>query len=373
MKITCNRVGLQEALGVIAAAVPSQATTPVALDVLLQGSADGLRLQSTDLTLFAEVSLLELKEVEPGDALIPVTRLVGLVRELESEDIVLERNPEEFSVRVWAGSDDFKIMGHDPEDFPVAPGSTESPPVSMESDMLSEAIRSVSFAASRDVSRQQLQGVAVIMEGRKIHFVASDGKRLAEYSGPAGGELDRRREGIVPTRAVEAIERLLSLHSGSVSLRLDPEAQQIVVSHGQGRVLCRLLEGQMPDYVSMIPREFATTIEGAARDVLIAVRKAAVLTTKENAVVSLEAKEGTLTVRVSSQDVGSGIVPVENVTVAGEDLTASFAVSFLSDGLRALGDRELRLGLQKDRGAAVMHSGRTFRYAFMPVIPHGAE
>jgi DNA polymerase III sliding clamp (beta) subunit (PCNA family) len=128
----------------------------------------------------------------------------------------------------------------------------------------------------------------------------------------------------------------------------------------------------MPDYVSMIPTEFSTSVEGAARDVLVAVRKAAVLTTKENAVVSLEATGGGMSIRVSSQDVGSGVVPVENVTVSGEEVTVNFAVSYLSDGLRALGERQLRLGLQRERGAAVMHSGRSFRYAFMPVIPHGS-
>jgi DNA polymerase-3 subunit beta len=373
MRISCSRSVLQEALGVIAAAVPTQATTPVALDVLIQASEDGLRLQSTDLTIFAEVRVLELKEVTPGEALIPVTRLVGLVRELASEDVVVERDPSEFSVRLSAGSDEFRIMGHDPGDFPEAPVSTEARPVAMENETLGDALRSVAFAASRDVARQQLQGVAVILEGKKVHFVASDGKRLAEYTAVTAEETDRRREGIVPIRAVDAIERLLSLDSGLVSLRLDPEAQQVVVSHDRGQVLCRLLQGQMPDYVSMIPTDFAGVAEGAARDLLVAVRKAAVLTTKENAVVSVVSREGGLSVQVSSQDVGSGVVPVENMTSSGEELSVSFAVSFLSDGLRVLGERPVRLGLQKDRGAAVMHGGRSFRYAFMPVVPHGAD
>jgi DNA polymerase-3 subunit beta len=136
--------------------------------------------------------------------------------------------------------------------------------------------------------------------------------------------------------------------------------------------MCRLIEGQMPDYVSLIPNEFVAMIEISARDLLAAVRKAAVLTTRDNAVVSLQFGGGALSIRVSSQDVGSGVVPVALATASGEDLEVNFTVQFLSDGLRALGDASIRLGLQKGKGAAVMHAARSFRYAFMPVKFKGA-
>ena len=373
MRIECSRLRLQEAMGVIAAAVPTQATTPVALDVLMQASEAGLRLQSTDLTVFAEVEILELKEIVPGEALLPVARLVALIRELESENIVIEREPEEHIIKLTAGKDSFRIMGHDPGDFPEPPPASETNAVVLQDDMFRSALRAVTFAASRDATRNQLQGVALILEGKKIHFVASDGKRLAEYVTTFGGELDGRREGIVPLRAIEAIERLLSLDSGDVTVRLDPETQQILVRHERGHVLCRLIQGQMPDYVSLIPTDFDASVEASARDILAAVRKAAVMTTKENAVVTLDVADGQVTVRVSSQDVGSGVIPVDNVEVSGADISASFTVSFLADGLRVMGDAPVRLGLKKERGAAVLHSGRTFRYAFMPVMQQVAQ
>jgi DNA polymerase III subunit beta len=374
MKVTCSRASLAEALGVVASAVPGQTTTPVALDVLMQATEGGLRLQSTDLTLFTEVEVLELQEVSPGDALVPVARLMGLIRELTTEQVVLERNPKEFSVTLVAGADEFRIMGHDPGDFPRPPPRPECPSATVENEKIAEAFRSVAFAASRDMARQQLQGVAVILEGKKNHFVASDGKRLAEYSTGSRDPMDRRREGIVPLRAAEVIDRFLALDSGDAVIALDTENQQILISHGRGHVLCRLLQGQMPDYVSMIPTEFAATVEGPAREILAAVRKAAVLTTRENAVVTLETAGGRFSIRVSSQDVGSGVIHVDNVETTGEEFSVSFSVAFLMDGLRVLGESTVRLGLQKGRGATVMHGGgRSFRYAFMPVIPHGAE
>ena len=180
MKIVCDRVRLQEALGVIGAAVPNQPTTPIASNVLVRASEDGLKLQSTDLSIFAQVNVLELKEVVSGEALIPVSRLIGLVREMTEEKVLIERDPEGYTVQISSGNDNFSIMGHDPGDFPQVPEATTSAPLELESDSVKTALRSVSFAASRDESRQQLQGVAFIVEGKKAHFMASDGKRLAE-------------------------------------------------------------------------------------------------------------------------------------------------------------------------------------------------
>ncbi len=367
MKAMCKRQSLAEALGVITAAVPTQAPTPIAHDVLLQADEKGLKLQSTDLTIFSEVNVLELKETLSGEALVPAGRLASLVHELDSEFVTLERPEGEYAIRVSSGNDDFKIMGHDPGDFPSAPAVTDCPGFEIETEKLSEALRMVSFAASRDPSRQQLMGVAFIADGGKVHFVASDGKRLAEYALAVSEHADRRREGIVPIAAIDAIGKLLPLDTDKARVRIDPELQQVVVAHERGRVMCRLLEGQMPDYVSLIPSEFVTVIEISARDLLAAVRKAAVLTTRENAIVSLQFEGGALSIRVSSQDVGSGVVPVEHATASGENLEVSFTVQFLSDGLRALGDVPIRLGLQKGKGAAVMHVARSFRYAFMPV------
>ena len=373
MQVNCKRQSLAEALTVISAAVPKQATTPVSMDVWLQAGEKGLTLQSTDLTVFAEVHVLEAADMERGEALVPVTRLAGLVREASGEYVKLRRGPDEFSLGVSSDRDEFVIAGHDPGDFPEAPGESDGHVFVMESERLLEALRSVSFAASRDATRQQLMGVAFILEGRKAYFVASDGKRLAEYSVAVDEEADRRREGIVPLGAVEALERLLAMDAGVSRIRIDPDAQQVVVSHDRGKVMCRLVQGQMPDYTALIPKDFTTTVEGSARDFLMAVRKAAVLTTRDRAIVSVDVSEGGVVIRVSSQDVGSGVVAVENVAVRGDDLSASFSVQFLADGLRALGETQVKLGMQKVRGAAVLHTGKGFRYAFMPVVMHGEE
>ena len=372
MKAVCRRSSLAEALGVTTAALPTQAPTPVVHDVLITVDHEGMRLQSTDLTIFTEVKVLELKETVAGEALTPAGRLASLAHELDGELVAIEREDGQFGLRVSSGRDEFTIAGHDPGDFPSGLESTRCAGFEVETAVLAEALRSVVFAASRDPSRQQLMGVAFISEGAKAHFVASDGKRLAEYTVAIAERAETRREGIVPLAAVEAIVKLLPLDSGRATVTVDPELQQAVVFHERGRIMCRLLEGQMPDYVSLIPGEFSTNIEGSARELLAAVRKAAVLTTREHAVVTLEYREGGLSVRVASQDVGSGVVPVDNVTASGDAVEASFAVQYLSEGLRALGDAPVRLGLQKGGGAAVMHSGRAFRYAFMPVRLRGA-
>jgi len=371
MHVTCDRMRLQEALSVLGGTVPTHSPSPISEDVLLEAEGDRLRLRASDGTVFAELVLLEVGEAGTGKAAVPFVRLASLVRELEGEQVSLRREEGEYSLSVEAGEDKFGIVGHNPDEFPEVPAATGVEGVEVEGETLAEGLRYVAFAASKDASRQQLQGVAFIFAGKKLYLVASDGRRLAEYTLSLSKEYPKRIEGIVPPRGVETLIRFLPFLGGEVLLRLDPQSKQLFVEHERGSVLCKLVEGQMPDYLSMVPTEFQTTVEGSARNILQAVRKASVLTTKDQSVVFLDVRGGALQIRVFSHDVGHGVVPVPGVEVRGDEVSLGFTVGFLADGLRILGDEPVRVGLNARGGPSVMHGRRNFRYAFMPVVLRG--
>lgn len=367
MKIECDRNSFLDALSAVATAVPHQSVNPIAMDVLLQCNEKGLKLQNTDLSIFIEVNIFEVTQHTAGDALVPVKRLLALVRELSTKTLTIDRQEDMFAISLSAGEDGFQIMGHDPGDFPTPPEFPDIAPLVMENAILLEAFQKVSFAASKDPSKEQLQGVSCVFEGKKACFVATDGKRLSEFVVSLPQAMEKRCEGIIPIRAVDVIEKFLALTDSDVSVYLNTDAQQIMFKHDRGQVLCRLLQGQMPDYLSLIPTDYSTTVDLNANDFLTAVRKAAVMTTRENAVVSLDIASQGFTVSVSSQDVGSGKVVVEGAQVNGEAFTAFYPVSNIVDGLRVLGESQVRLNLKADGPMAVLKAGKHFRYVFMRI------
>jgi DNA polymerase-3 subunit beta len=301
-------------------------------------------------------------------------RLLDVCRNSKDVEVVISREPDEYSVSV----NGTVLMGHDPEDWPMCPEIEPDPERHGwygDCDHLREGLEAVAVAASKDAFRQQLMGVAWC----KGRLVASDGKRLAEYRLTHDRE-ENNDDGIVPIGAVKAMVKLLKLDKGRLAcLRVRQDTIQAELTTASGRVFCRLLEGQMPDYLSLIPSEFSTEVTGPAKDIMDAVKAVGVVLSKDNQVVTLDAN-GAIIVRGAGADTGSAQEEIPSAHKSGADVAPHFAVNFLVDGLKAcsrLGDGTADIGLQRDRGAAVMFGGRRsvsgglYRYAFMPVIPHG--
>jgi DNA polymerase-3 subunit beta len=86
MKFTITRERLQEGLVAVAASVPTKTTLPVLSNILLEATADGVRLSGTDLDI--AVSTMVPAEVDAeGAVTIPAKKLVEIVRELPSAAI----------------------------------------------------------------------------------------------------------------------------------------------------------------------------------------------------------------------------------------------------------------------------------------------
>ncbi len=367
MKFECDTNSLVRAMGIIQAAYNTRSAVQVGNDVLLQVDEDGLRLQNTDLTTFTEIDVFELKEIVPGSALVPVERLNGLIREMESDTVTIEREKDVFSIHLTGAKDDFRIMGHDPGDFPEPPAISGDNRIVFEKAVLSDALKKVAFAASKDPNKEQLQGVSCLFQGSDSYFMASDGKRLAQYMVALDAAQNQELCGIIPASIIDTILKFMELGGEKIELSLNADVQQLVISHEKGKIICRLLQGQMPNYLDLIPKEFSTVVELPARKLLTSVRKAAVLTNKENAVITLEVAAGGMFVEVSSQDIGFGKIEVENASVSGADFKAVFTIPFVLDGVRTLIDDQITLQLHDETKMGVMSTGASFRYAFMSV------
>ena len=73
---------------------------------------------------------------------------------------------------------EFKVLGHDPREFPEVPAFAEKGSLGVPREKFVEILRRVAVAASRDTARFQLNGVFFEVNGDKLLFTATDGKRL---------------------------------------------------------------------------------------------------------------------------------------------------------------------------------------------------
>ena len=119
MKFTITREQFQEGLQAVSASIPTKTTLPVLSNVLLEATADGLRLSGTDLDIAVSTTVPASVDQE-GAITLPAKKLSDIVRELPSAAIRLTSSGEQRAT-IECGRAKFRLLGLPREEFPAFP------------------------------------------------------------------------------------------------------------------------------------------------------------------------------------------------------------------------------------------------------------
>lgn len=124
-----------------------------------------------------------------GEALLDGFLLTKLAPTFASGDIEIKLNG--FSADITHPSGEVEVLGQDPADFPSITGITEESSFMIPAEDLRKIFDGVAFARNKDSQANvKLQGIAIITENGKTHFVATDTKRVARYTIDTPGSQD---------------------------------------------------------------------------------------------------------------------------------------------------------------------------------------
>ncbi len=382
MKIQCQAKELFEAVQLVAAVVPSNATRPILQTLLLDagGSAGsrnvgggGLVVQGTDLEVGLSVRVDEVLCEEPGRVAIPAGRLQGILRETRSEQVTIERIDDQ--VRIETGSSRFKVPVLPVEEFPVLEFRPPSPALRLERLPLLALLRRVSVAATRDATRFQMHSVLIDCQDDTLRLVSTDGKRMAV------GELtldEGRKDGvgdsqyILPLKGVELLIRILDIETEEeIELHLDQN--EITYASDRFSLSSGLVEGRFPEYERAIPTEIEHIYEIGSEDLLVGLRQASLMTTKETNSVRFTFSPAGVVLSTAASNVGESRVEVPATRAQGDEdeFSIHFNPGYVMDLLRVL-DAPTVVCSFRDRKTAGLFSlvdgGKSYRHIVMPLV-----
>jgi len=361
MRITCSRDELAHGLGVVVRAMSSRSAVQILSGILLDAEGDELRLAATDM----EVSLRTVVPAsvgEGGSVVVPGRLLVDLVRLLPENEVAVEHRLEENTLQITSGQAEYRLRTYAVEDFPRLPETGSAELHSVEAAPLLETIGRVGRAASRDESRPVLTGILVRFEQGKLVMAATDSYRLSVKETPLETDVPEL-EAIVPARALDELRRVAS---GAERIQLGVHENQVVFGVGDVWLTTRRIDGQFPNYRTLIPEAFEHEVTMPREELLEVVRRTAVMA-QRNAPLRLRFAEGELTVSSQTQDVGESRETLP-VPFAGEPLEIGFNPEFLRDGIESVTGDSLVLRLINPlRPGLIQGTGRDFSYLIMPI------
>lgn len=367
MRTRLPRQELVDALTAVAAIAGGRTTKQILTCVKLSAAKERVELTATDGEACLRLAVGTLSLERAGEVVVPAQRLLEIVRELPDAEIRVDSD-DKYCTVVGEGSE-FKIFTFPAADFPAVPTFADDADFVVEGTALSRMIGLTIYAAARETGRYAINGVLWQKRGKKLFFVATDGRRLAR----AGGGLVESSSGdfdaIVPTKALHAFERVFAgAHDGNWTVDVKVMPNQVLLRCGERMLGTALVEGNFPKYEDVLPRDCDKVARLSRIEFFGAIRRAALLTSDEARAVRMAFSEKGLTIRANSPEQGEARVEVP-VEFDGDPVEIGFNAVFVNDALKALPNDTVYLDLKESARPGILRGEdkNDFLYVIMPV------
>jgi DNA polymerase-3 subunit beta len=335
---------LKQALEKVKRVIEKKSALPVLSCTHLQNENDKLSIQATDLENYLTVSI---KSNDNNSWTAPVNfdKLHKLAQ--ATENITLQRAENKLIIKTEKGQHRLTISE---DEFPEFPKPEFS--FSLSTVFLHKAIYKVSYAISKDLDRRALQGLYIHEHQGKLHFVGTDGHRLALFwlNDLTDNEVDNL---LIPRKTLKVLEALLKDYVGS--LKIGKDTTFLHFAGDDFTLSVRQLEGEYPDYMAAIPNEFNIQVCINKNDFLSALKEISAIAENSAFPVRLSLSNNKLLLQVSEPDYGEGEVQIE-VEYEGEPISIGFNGRYLTEALERFDTSNIWLKIVDTESAVVISS-----------------
>ncbi len=350
MKFKSDKQVLVNGIQIVQNIITTKTTLPILSNLLMETQKENLKLTATDLDVGISC-VIPVDIQEAGAITLPAKRFGDIIKELPTNEVSINTKKNNL-VFIETELCEFKIMGLSKEEFPKLPEFQDKEVIRLEQSDLKNMLGLTSFAVSVDETRYILNGILFQFKGNSLTLVATDGKRLAIIEKKLKQSIDKNIQIIVPIKTIHELNRNLS-EEGEVSLVLGNN--QILFDLGKVVIISRLIEGEFPDYQQVIPPVSDNKLIINREQFLLAIRRAALLSTPDYQAVKLEVFKNKLVISKSTPDVGESREEVP-INYTGKEMIIGFNPAYLVDVLKNLPQEMIEFELTESEKPGVIRS-----------------
>jgi DNA polymerase III subunit beta len=344
MKFVVSSSELLGHLQSISRVISSKNTLPILDNFLFNLSGNDLEITASDLesTLITRMKL----ENTDGDGTIalPARILLDTLKEFSVQPLTFDINMETMAVVISSENGKFNVVGQNGIDFPALPAIKKEKKISfaINADVLLSGISKTLFATADDELRPVMGGIFIEASTDKITFVASDAHKLVRYQ-RTDAKADDNASFILPKKPASLLKNILPKEEGAVTVEFDDKNAFFIL--GNYKVVCRLVEGNYPNYNSVIPKNNPRKITIDRVEFFNTLRRVSVFSNQASNLVKLQLKGNQ--VMVSAQDIDFSISAYERIKCQyeGDEIEIGFKSVFLLEILSNIGSQDVMIEL----------------------------
>jgi DNA polymerase-3 subunit beta len=353
MKFVVSSTELLGHLQGISKVISNKNTLPILDNFLFRIEDKNIEITASDLESTL-ITKMKLENVEgEGTIAIPARILLDTLKEFSDQPLAFEINSDTMAVVISSEKGKFSIVGQNGIDFPVLPAIREDKKFSFSIDatVLLSGISKTVFATADDELRPVMGGIFVEAGTDGINFVASDAHKLVRYK-RTDATAESSASFILPKKPASLLRNILPREEGSVGVEFDDKNAFFTLE--EYKVVCRLVEGNYPNYNSVIPVNNPRRIVVDRIELLNTLRRVSVFSNQASNLIKLELTGNQI--KVSAQDIDFSISAYEriNCQYEGEEMEIGFKSVFLLEILSNISSTEIVIELADPTRAGLL-------------------
>ena len=363
MKLICSKASLLKGVSIVSKAVPSRTTMPILNCILIDASANEIKLTANDKELGIE-TVIEGEIVERGIIALDAKFFSEIVRKLPDNDVVIESD-DTFQTTITCEKAKFNIVGKSGEDFSYLPYIEKNESISISQFTLKDVVRQTIFSIADNDTNKLMTGELFEINENRLRVVSLDGHRISIRNIELKESYSPLKV-VVPGKTLQEISKILT---GEAEDMVDIffADNHILFEFDETKVVSRLIEGEYFHIDQMLSSDYDTKVKINKREFLNCIDRATLLIREgDKKPIILNIQDGSLQLKINSF-VGSMNEEIE-IEKEGKDLLIGFNPKFFIDALRVIDDEEVTLYMVNPKAPCfIKDDAGTYVYLILPV------
>jgi DNA polymerase-3 subunit beta len=325
--------------------LPSKTPLPILYAIKFEVNEDHLILTSsnTDVAIQVLIDVQSISIQKTGKVAIPGRYLIEIMRKITSKRVEFALI-EDHLIVIKADRSEFKLRLMDVEDYPEVDFLDLDDPIVLDSQVFKNIIKETNFATAQSEKRPILTGVNFKYKDNHLYCVATDSYRLSQKNVKLRTH-SKEFDIVIPNKSLDELSKILDGATDDVELYINPN--KVLFKMKNTLFQTRLLEGNYPDTMRIIPTEFPVAIPFNKEELLQAVERVSLLSPRDREtnynIIKLNLREDHI-VEMSStnSEVGDALEEIiPSSDVIGPVIKIAFSSRYLVDALKSFSSNEI--------------------------------
>lgn len=363
MKLICSKSNLLHGVNIVSKAVPTRTTMAILECILIDASANEIKLTANDMELGIETKI-EGEIAERGVIALDAKIFSEIVRKLPDSDVTIETDAS-FKTTITCEKAKFNIVGKSGDDFSYIPYIERNEPIVMSQFTLKEVIRQTIFSIADNDNNKLMTGELFEIEENDLKVVSLDGHRISIRNIELKNNYSHKKV-VVPGKTLQEVSKILpGSAEDEVSIFLTDN--HIVFEFENTTVVSRLIEGEYFKIEQMLSSDYETKVKINKHELLDCIDRATLLVKEgDKKPIIMNITDGTMELKINSF-IGSMNEDID-IAKEGKDILIGFNPKFFIDALRVIDEEEVTLYMVNPKAPCFIKDDEgTFIYLILPV------